>query len=510
MQASDLVILRGITKQFQGIAANDGIDLKLVKGEIHALLGENGAGKTTLMNILTGLYRPDGGEISVWGESVRFRSPKDALQRGIGMVHQHFQLVDVFTVTENVLLGARSSGFRLRREQTAKTVAELARSHGLAVDPAAAIWQLSVGERQRVEILKLLFRGAELLILDEPTAVLTPGEADDLYRALRRLADQGKAVVFITHKLKEVMAAADRVTVLRGGRVVGSMRKDETSAEQLAALMIGGALPEQTVQRARVPGPPALAVKGLCARSDRGTSGLQRLDLTIHQGEIVGVAGVAGNGQRELAEAIAGLRPATAGTVAVGEKDVTGAGALATMKAGLRYVPEDRLGTGLVPQLDLIDNTMLRDYRQPPLGRGWWVDRGAARAKTKELIHRFGIKAVGAEMAARNLSGGNQQKLLVGREFSGNPLAIIVAQPTRGLDVGAALMVHDQLLAMREQGAGILLISEDLDEVLALSDRVAVMYGGVVVDVLPAQAADRRLIGRMMGGGGKEGAVGAT
>lgn len=501
MSGETLVEMAGITKYFAGIPADDGVDLVLRCGEIHAVLGENGAGKTTLMNILSGLYRPDAGTITVRGRRVGLHSPRDALSLGIGMVHQHFELVDILTVSENVVLGHRSSGFVITERRIAGLVARVSKDYGLAVDPCAYIWQLSVGEQQRVEILRLLYRGAQLMILDEPTAVLTPGEADDLYRSLRRMADSGKAIVFITHKLDEVMAVADQITVLRGGRVVGSKPRKETTVTELTRMMIGRDLKsDRSVTRVFTSEPPVLSLAGVSARSDRGLQALQDVDLDLFAGQILGIAGVAGNGQRELAEVMAGMRPPVAGRLRLGATDLTGASPLDMMNAGVRFVPEERLGVGLVPQCDLVDNAVLRDFRKSPYKRGLWIDRKASLTQTESIIERFEIKAPNPWVRVRDLSGGNLQKLLVGRELVARPKVLVAAQPTRGLDIGATDAVRKHLLQLRDEGTAIFLISEDLDEVLMMSDRVGVMFSGRIVAILPSDEASRERVGALMAG----------
>lgn len=500
MSERDVVKLVNITKRFSNVVANEGINLTLRRGEIHALLGENGAGKTTLMNILSGLYRPDAGRIVVWGEDVALRSPREALAHGIGMVHQHFELVDTLTVAENIVLGHRPSGFLLPPKAIADLVLRSSKAYGLVVDPHAYVWQLSVGERQRVEILRWLYRGAQLMILDEPTAVLTPGEASELYRSLREMANAGKAVVFISHKLDEVMAAADRITVLRSGRVVGTVAKRDTSITELTRMMIGRELCRSESKKVSAAGKAVLALHGIHALSDRGTPALRGVDLTLHEGEILGIAGVAGNGQRELAEVITGLRAITSGRLYVGGIDLTGAGPLRIMNAGVRYVPEERLGTGLVPQCNLIDNAILRDFRRPPFKRGFWIDRKSALKRAELIIEQFGIKTPGPGVCARDLSGGNLQKLLVGRELFSCPKVLVVAQPTRGLDIAATDAVRKQLLTLRDQGTGVLLISEDLDEILEMSDRIAVMFSGRILGVVSGKDATREHVGALMGG----------
>lgn len=500
--ALDEVRLRGVTKNFNGVFANSGIDLTLRRGEVHAVLGENGAGKTTLMNILSGLYHPDAGEIEVWGEKLRLGAPGEAARRGVGMVHQHFQLVDAFSVLDNILLAGPEGSPLLRRAGAARKLADVARAHGLHVEPAAHVWQLAVGERQKVEILKLLYHGAELLLLDEPTSVLTPAEAEDLYRALRAMADAGKAIVFITHRLNEVMSAADRITVLRHGRVVASRKRAEVTLRELSALMVGTEIEqydEASLPRS-ISSEVVLQLEKASANGDRTTNALDAITLELRQGEILGVAGVAGNGQRELAEAMAGLRPLRRGRMTLGGRDITRASAHARMKAGLRFVPEDRTGMGLVPQLDIADNLMLRDYREQPLSRGIWLNRSEARDRAAAVIRDFGIHAGGSDAPVWALSGGNQQKVLLGRELLAHPLVLIVAQPTRGLDIAATRGVHDRLSALRATGAAILLISEDLDEVLQMADRVAVMYRGRIPRIWTREEADRHAIGNVMGG----------
>jgi simple sugar transport system ATP-binding protein len=501
--AADLVVLRGITKSFGSSVVNDKVNLTLHRGEVHALLGENGAGKTTLTNILSGFYQPDDGEIILWGERVSFRSPKDALSRGIGMVHQEFQLIDAFTVTDNILLGQRRLGFQLPRTATARALTMLARENGLAIAPERHVWQLTVGERQRVEILRLLYLGAELLILDEPTAVLTPKEAEDLYVALRRLAKSGKTVIFITHKLKEVMSAADRITVLRQGKVVATVSKSETSLESLADLMIGKDRLAQnisTLPRPELDRPPILRLTNLSAVNPSGHVGLRNVSCLLRGGEILGIVGVAGNGQSVLADVVAGLIPPTSGTIEVDGCDATRADPLAMMRAGVRYVPEDRTRVGLVPELSLADNLILRDYRNEPYSKGVFIDRQAARKRLSELVTQLNIQMLGLEASAGKLSGGNQQKLLLGRELYGKPKLLVVAQPTRGLDLEATATVRRWLIELRNAGVGVLLVSEDLDEIFEISDKISVIYAGEVTTPVPTRMADWASIGLLMGG----------
>jgi general nucleoside transport system ATP-binding protein len=498
--AKDEIVLSSITKRFGEIVANDNVDLTIRRGEIHALLGENGAGKSTLMNVLSGVYVPDHGTITFQGERVRFRSPWDAIRRGVGMVHQHFELVEAFSVLDNIELSATDTSLLMNARAAMARIEEVGKAHGLHVDPQALIWQLTVGERQKVEILRLLYRGADLLLLDEPTSMLTPDEVDDLFKALRRLAKSGKYVVLITHKLREVAAVADRVTVLRRGRVVASLAAGESSLRDLGGLMVGAALPETPRTHGLASSDVVLRLEEVHAAGERGGSGLKGASLELRRGEIVGVAGVAGNGQLELAECIAGLRPVRRGSIWLKDAEITRLGPLERLRSGLRFVPEDRLGMGLVPQLDMADNVVLRDFREPGLRRGPFLSRRVARERAKRVMKDYDVRAPDIETPLRSLSGGNQQKILVGRELLPNPTVLIVAQPTRGLDISATRAVHDRLFALRDSGAGVLLISEDLDEVLQLSDRIAVMFNGEVRRTWPRQKADRSEIGAVMGG----------
>ncbi len=499
---SDLpaVQMRGITKRFPGVLANDHVDLDVYPGEVLALLGENGAGKSTLMNILSGLYRPDEGQIIIHGRPIHLRSPRDAIAHGIGMVHQHFMLVESLTVAENVVLGLDSTGFVLNLKQVGEELAALAARYGLPVDPDAYIWQLSVGEQQRVEILKLLYRGADVLILDEPTAVLTPQEAADLATTLRQMADEGKAVIFITHKLDEVMAFADRVTVLRAGRVVATLPTQETTKAELARLMVGREVLFHLSKKARRPGRVALEVEDLEALNDKGLPALRGISFTIHEGEILGIAGVAGNGQRELAEVITGLRPATRGHVRVYGREITNSSPRQAIEAGISHIPGDRLGMGLVPNLPVSDNLAMKAYRRPPLARGPILDQQALYRFARRLIEAFRIVTPGPETPVKLLSGGNQQRAVLAREITAGRGILIAVHPTRGLDVGATESVRRTLLEQRDQGAAILLISEDLDELLQLADRIAVLFEGRIMGIVPAEEADTERLGLMMAG----------
>ena len=495
-----MLVMNGITKRFPGIVANDRVAFELRRGEIHALLGENGAGKSTLMNILDGIYYPDEGEILIDGKRVDLRSPLDSMKHGIGMIHQHFMLVDSLTVIENVILGLESQGFLVNQRQVARQIEEIARKYNFRVDPYARIWQLSVGEQQRVEIIKMLFRGARILILDEPTAVLTPQESQELFGILREMKSEGKSIVFISHKLSEVMAVSDRITVLRKGRVIGMVDTAAMTEAQLARMMIGRDVLFRLERRPREQGPEVLKVENAKARSDRGLTALDGLSLTVHAGEILGIAGVAGNGQLELAECIAGLRRLAEGRVIVGGADVTNAAPCTVMAAGVAYIPADRLGVGLVPNLSTVDNAILHKYRQAGMCRGGFVDYGAACTYADTLIERFDISVPLAQAPVKVLSGGNMQKLLLAREIDQQPRLLIAEHPTRGLDVGATEFVHKTLLAQRDQGVAVLLISEDLDEILMVADRVAVMYEGRIMGILDAHDADIEQIGLMMAG----------
>jgi simple sugar transport system ATP-binding protein len=497
--------MRGITKRFPGVVANDGVDFEAAVGEVHALLGENGAGKSTLSNILTGLYRPDEGEIYLRGRHVHFHAPRDALEAGIFMVHQHFRLVEPFTVAENVVLGDhRDAGraFRLRPRAIERRVAQVAKSYGLDVDPRARVWQLSLGEQQRVEIVKALYRDSDILILDEPTAVLTPQEAEVLFRTLRAMAELGRTVIFISHKLHEVKAVADRVTVLRGGRTIATLSTEDATPRSLASLMVGRDLSE--TQRNASPRRGAgtvLEATGLCADGDRGTAALKNVSLTAREGEILAIAGVAGNGQRELAETVAGIRAPTAGSVSVGGRRLRPGDPRSAIAAGVAYVPEDRLGTGLAPSLSIASNFALKSYRGRSLSRGPLLRLRAIRDRAVELIGRYRISAPGPDAQARQLSGGNLQKIVLAREFTAEPKLIVAAAPTRGLDVGAIETVHAYLQDAAAGGAAVVLISEDLDEILALADRIAVMYEGAILGEFEADAADVEEIGLLMAGG---------
>ena len=502
------VELRGITKRFPGVVANDDVHFEAAEGEVHALLGENGAGKSTLSNILTGLYRPDEGEIEIGGKPVSFSSPRDALDAGICMVHQHFRLVPPFTVAENVILGDhRGEGRKLvvNPRRIERRVAELGERYRIAVDPRARIWQLSLGEQQRVEILKALYREARILILDEPTAVLTPQEAGSLFETLRVMADEGRTIIFISHKLHEVKAVSDRVTVLRGGKTVETVETAGATPRSLAALMVGREVNlAERVPRTAELGAPVLETSDLWAAGDRGSETLCGVSLTVHAGEIVAIAGVAGNGQRELAETVTGMRPATRGTITVDGKELRGGDAREAIHAGVAHVPEDRLHTGVAPSLSIASNVVLKSYRSRAVAKGPLLRLGAIREHAARLIKRYDVRGGGPDLPARRLSGGNLQKVVLAREFEGKPRVLVVASPTRGLDVAAIETVHRYLREAASDGVGVLLISEDLDEILALADRIAVMYEGAIVGELATDETNVEEIGLLMAGGERE------
>ena len=492
--------MRGIVKDFPGVVANDHVDLEVQAGEIHALLGENGAGKSTLMKILAGFYTPDAGEILIHGRPVKIAAPKDAIREHIGMVYQHFMLVEPMTVAENFLLGLDGARFIPDLHAIRRQIERLSERYQLGVHPDAYVWQLSVGEQQRVEILRLLHRGADILILDEPTAVLTPQEANQLAAALRQMASQGKAVILITHKLDEVMAFSDRVTVLRAGRNVATLVTRQTTPVELTRLMLGREMGAAGRVRRPVGDAVPLQVEKLQARGDRGLPAVKGVSFSIRQGEILGVAGVAGNGQRELTEVIAGLRPAVAGSVFVRGADVTNQPPKAMIARGVSYIPEDRLSVGSVGGLSVSDNLILKRYRRAPLSRGPLLRFRAIRDFVLRLIAQFGVMAASAEAAVGSLSGGNVQKVILAREISADPDVILAVHPTRGLDVGAAETVRRLLLEQQARGAAILLISEDLDELMDLCNRIAVMHEGEMVGVLDASQTDVDRLGLMMAG----------
>ncbi|MGI6679584.1 MAG: ABC transporter ATP-binding protein [Dehalobacterium sp.] len=493
-----LVKMEGITKTFPGVIANEKVNLEIKAGEIHALLGENGAGKSTLMNILTGLYKADEGQIIIKGKSLRFKSPKDAIDAGIGMIHQHFRLVPPLTVAENVILGYDTKSFWLNKKKIIQSIQEISQKYNLALDPKAKVWQLSVGEQQRVEIIKSLFRGSDILILDEPTAVLTPQESRDLFATLKKMAESGKAVIVITHKMQEVMDMADRVTVLRGGRSIATLEKNKTNKEELAQLMVGHEIPEDRSNKVPYDPIPIIKLENIRALNDKGLPGLIDLSLTINGGEIVGVAGVAGNGQRELAEVLTGLRSIYQGKIMMDGQDYTGKLPREFIAAGVAHVPEDRLGMGLVPNLSAVDNVMLKKYYDFPTGV--FLNYTPVRRETKELVENFNIKTSGLDSPVKLMSGGNLQKLLLAREISTRPRVMIAVYPVRGLDIGATESVRSLLLAQRNEGVGVLLISEDLDEIINLSDRIIVLYEGKIMGEEYPGTTTKEKLGYLMTG----------
>jgi ABC-type uncharacterized transport system ATPase subunit len=493
--------MRGIVKRFPGVLANDHVDFSCRVGEVHALLGENGAGKSTLMNVLAGLYRPEAGEIFVDDRQAAFHSPQDAIGHGIGMVHQQFMLVAPHTVAENMVLGLNRPRFWLNLARVEEQVTALAQQYDLRVDPRAKVWELSVGEQQRVEVLKMLFRGTKILIMDEPTAVLTPQEVESLFRTLRDMTKRGHTIVFISHKLDEVVAIADRITVLRRGKVTaaGIPAKGATKA-QLAKLMVGREVLFQVEKKKSEPGDAVLTVNGLKASNDRGLPALRGVSFQLHAGEILGVAGVAGNGQRELAEVLTGLRPSTGGTVTFEQAALGASTNWQEVGQRLAHVPEDRAAVGSVPSLSVAENLIIKSFQRPPIADGWAINKNAVRDNAVRLVDEYKILTPTIEMPVRMLSGGNLQKLILARETSGRPSLMIAVHPTRGLDVGATEAVRKILIQQRDAGAAILLISEDLDELLSLSDRLAVMYEGRIVGEMPAAEADIQSIGLMMAG----------
>ncbi len=494
--------LRGITKAFPGVLANDRIDLTLEAGEIHALLGENGAGKTTLMNVLYGLYAPDDGEVTIRGRRVEIHEPNDAIAQGIGMVHQHFMLVPVLTVTENVMLGVESikNGILLDRATAAQRIRQISEQYGLQVDPDAYIRTLPVGVQQRVEIIKLLYREADILILDEPTAVLTPQEAEELFKVVRSLVAQGKSVIFITHKLKEVMAIADRITVLRNGRVVGTTTPAQTDEQQLAAMMVGREVLLRVEKGPANPGETVLDVENLEVLDDRGNLAVRSISFQVRAGEVLGMAGVQGNGQTELVQALTGLRSPLSGQVHILDADVTGASPRRVLEQRVAHVPEDRQQDGLVLSFPVSDNLVLNTYYLPPFARLGILDQEAILAMAEKGTRMFDVRTPSVLTPVSNLSGGNQQKVIVAREFSRPIRLLIASQPTRGLDVGSIEYIHRRIVEKRDEGCAILLVSPELDEVMGLSDRIAVMYEGRIMDTLPADQVTKEKIGLLMAG----------
>ncbi|HUV54520.1 MAG TPA: ABC transporter ATP-binding protein [Candidatus Krumholzibacteriaceae bacterium] len=494
----------GVTKTFPGVTANDDIDFSVDKAEIHGLLGENGAGKSVLMSILYGLYKPDSGDILVNGEKAEISGPSDAMRLGIGMVHQHFMLVPSLTVVENVILGREPTvnGVLLDVERMLRDVAESCKRYKLDVDVEAPVYQLPVGVQQRVEILKALYRGADVLILDEPTSVLTPGETEELFNAVRELKADGKTVIFISHKLREVLAICDRITVLKRGKVVGTVLASETNEGQLAEMMVGRKIVYEFTKEAECGLEPVLRLEGLECLSDRGIPALRGLDLDLCGSEILGVAGVEGNGQTELVEAVMGLRELSGGTVKLDGRNITDTPPRGRIKMGVSHIPEDRYKRAIVPDFSVLENLVLGSQRDRFTRNGVTIDFPEAKRFSTDMINDYQIATPGPETLIRYLSGGNQQRVVVAREFSRDPKVVIAAQPTRGLDVGATEYVRRKLVEMRDHGAGVLLISADLDEIWALSDRVAVIYEGRIVAVKAVDETNQQEIGLLMAGGG--------
>jgi len=493
---------RGITKKFPGVIANENVNLTLHKGEILALLGENGAGKSTLMNVIYGLYQPTEGEILVQGKPVKMRNPNDAIHLGIGMVHQHFQLVPVMTVAENVMLGSESirNGL-LDTRAVAARITELSNRYNLAVDPHALVEDLPVGVRQRVEIVKTLYRNADILILDEPTAVLTPQEIEGLFEVMALLKQQGKSIIFITHKLKEVLRVADRIAVLRGGRVVGEANPKTATQASLAAMMVGREVILTVEKTPAQPGPVVLEMIGVSARDDLNHAALRNVSLQVHAGEIVGVAGVQGNGQTELVEVLTGLRPPQSGHIRINDQEMTRATPRRITDQGQScHVPEDRHTYGMVDTYDVAHNLVLNTYYLPPFAKGWNVQEQPIREHAEKLIAQYDVRTPGVDVLAGNLSGGNQQKMVVAREFSRPVKLLIAAQPTRGIDVGSIEFIHAQIVAKRDEGVAVLVVSAELDEIMALADRIAVMYKGEIVAIVPREQATREGLGLLMAG----------
>lgn len=496
--------MKGIVKQFPGVLANDHVDFDLNPGEVHSLLGENGAGKTTLMSVLYGLYQPDEGEIYIKGQSVNFASAQDAIQNGLEMVHQHFQLVKPFTVAENIILGQRSSRgpFLENKKKVRQRILEISNQFGLNVDPDAQIWQLSVGEQQRVEILKTLYRGADVLILDEPTAVLTPQEASELLAIIKDLAAQGRGVVFISHKLNEVLAVSDRITVLRDGRVVGTVRPkaDQVTADDLARLMVGRDVLLTVSKQPKTAGESRLVLQDLWVQDDRELPAVKDINLEIRAGEILGLAGVAGNGQRELEEALRGLRPVTRGRISVNGQDITRATPSDIVQLKVAHIPSDRYGRGLLDDVSVAENLVLETFWREPYTRHSFLNYKVIFAAAERLVKQYDVRTPSVLTPAGKLSGGNAQKMVLARELSLSPQFLLAAQPTRGLDISAIEYVHRTLLEQRQQDVAILLISTELEEIFALSDRIAVIYEGEIMGVVPGGKMYMKEVGMMMAG----------
>lgn len=498
------VELAGITKRFPGVVANRDIDLHVAKGQIHALVGENGAGKSTLMKILYGMQRPDEGEIRINGSPVAFHTPADAIAAGIGMVHQHFMLADNLTVLENVILGSepRKGGVAVDFGAARKKIKEISDAYGLGITPDVAVEELGVGDRQRVEILKVLYRGARILILDEPTAVLVPHEVDELFDNLRGLVREGLTILFISHKLDEVLRVADAITVIRRGTTVATVNPQDVTARQLAELMVGSELPSPETRESTVTEVVAFSVRDLTVRTADGRAIVEGVSFDIHKGEVLGIAGVEGNGQAELVEAIMGMRPLASGSLTLNGRDITGWPTLKRREGGIGYIPEDRHRHGLLLEAPLWENRILGHQTRRPNVKGIWIDRAGAREDTRRIVEEYDVRTPGIDVDAAALSGGNQQKLIVGREMSSDPLLLIASHPTRGVDVGAQAAIWDHLRTARAAGLAVLLISADLDELIGLSDSLKVILRGrIVADVDPAEVTPEQLGSAMTGAG---------
>jgi ABC-type uncharacterized transport system ATPase subunit len=497
------VHLDGITKRFPGVVANDEVDLEVERGSVHALLGENGAGKTTLMNVLYGLLEPDEGRVVVDGRERTFGSPRDAIDAGIGMIHQHFVLVDTMTVAENVTLGNEPSkwlGLGVDRERARQEVVELADRFGFDVDPDARIEDVSVGVRQRVEILKTLYRGADVLVLDEPTAVLTPQEVEELYEVFAELTAEGKTIIFITHKLGEAMHAADEITVLRDGENVGTVAADAVDRDDLAEMMVGREVLLDVGRSETEPGETVLSCRDLVVEDDRGVRAVDGVSLSVREGEVFGIAGVDGNGQSELVEAITGLTAPASGTVRFDGSDVTGASRRERIASGMAYVPEDRQERGLVMPFDLVENGLLGSQHVPADGGGPRIDWARVRDRSEAIVEEYDVRPPDVGATAESLSGGNQQKFVVGREFERDPRLVVAAHPTRGVDIGATEFIRDRIDELRAEGRAVLLVSSKLDEVQQLSDRLGVVHEGELVDVVDPEAVTEEQLGLLMAG----------
>lgn len=494
--------LRGISKSFPGVLANDAIDLSVEKGKILALLGENGAGKTTLMNILYGLYKPDKGQILIKGEQVAIHGPSDAIARGIGMVHQHFMLIPVMTATENVMLGVEPtrSGIFLDKAKVSKRIQEISKQYDLDVDPQAFIGDLPVGAQQRVEIIKVLYRQAEILILDEPTAVLTPQEVEGLFKVLRSMVADGKSIIFITHKLKEVLEIADTITVLRSGRVVGTVNSKDASQEKLASMMVGREVNLVVKKKTASPKDVVLIVKDLYVRDERQNLTVKGAAFDVHAGEVLGIAGVQGNGQTELVYSLTGMAPVVSGEISIMDKPVHRSSPRNVLERGVAHIPEDRQRHGLILSFPVHDNLVLCTYYQRPFAKGLELQQKVIIETADKLVDQFDVRTPNVFVPVSTLSGGNQQKVIVAREFSRPIKLLIASQPTRGLDVGSIEYIHNRIIEKRDEGTAVLLVSPELDEIIALSDRIAVMYKGKIVDILPAAKVNKTYLGLLMAG----------